>query len=327
MTPVSDGRHIWMMTSQGVVACYDLDGNQKWLKTFCRDGAEARLHSPVLTEGVLALFFDKEALGLDAATGETKWKAKPSVGFERHQLFAMPLGRTGVVLAQGMIVRVADGKILSANYLAEFQAPHAFPMAVNREDGIVYVNGLFPGKHGLDTAALRLTVAGDQATVELAWKRDGRLGGVDRSNTLGMFSVCYSQGKLYAAGSEFVLDARTGAEVRLAPGTSIPSATRHLLIAGSHVVGVRSKMCWYESCGLEHKEPPRGCDVESRTLDGAPLGAGRLTVPAADTPEKRQQRIDLAAGIYWEFGRAAPFFAGDRIYIRSNDELLCIGKR
>ena len=30
-TPVTDGKHIWVKYSFGVVACYDLDGNRKWL--------------------------------------------------------------------------------------------------------------------------------------------------------------------------------------------------------------------------------------------------------------------------------------------------------
>ena len=37
-TPVSDGKNVWVLTTNGVAACYDLDGNRKWARMLPKHG-------------------------------------------------------------------------------------------------------------------------------------------------------------------------------------------------------------------------------------------------------------------------------------------------
>ncbi len=64
-TPVSDGQHVYVWCGMGVAACYDLDGNRKWI-TRVPTGDLSYGSSPALADGVLAVFLNR-LYGLDAA--------------------------------------------------------------------------------------------------------------------------------------------------------------------------------------------------------------------------------------------------------------------
>lgn len=75
-TPCSDGRRIWMVFGQGLVACWTLDGKKKWVVTLEKPPHDwGGCVSPRLAGGVLAVQFD-HLFGLDPETGAEKWKIK-----------------------------------------------------------------------------------------------------------------------------------------------------------------------------------------------------------------------------------------------------------
>jgi outer membrane protein assembly factor BamB len=91
-TPVTDGKYIWVKCAAGVTACFDREGNRRWMvQTDYPDNGMTLCSSPVLAEGRLilelptALRGESEAagkqepalkmVGLDAETGRTAWEA------------------------------------------------------------------------------------------------------------------------------------------------------------------------------------------------------------------------------------------------------------
>jgi hypothetical protein len=73
------------------------------------------------------------------------------------------------------------------------------------------------------------------------------------------------------------------------------------------------------------------------TLDGKAISANPVLVPAPDEERARQRLETMGSstkpdewndGYEWTFSYSCPFtFAGSRVYLRSLDELICIGER
>ncbi|HUV39673.1 MAG TPA: PQQ-binding-like beta-propeller repeat protein [Planctomycetota bacterium] len=119
-TPVSDGRHVWVWVTNGVAACYDLEGNRRWIRRVDLDlkrpedkhGPYRYPSSPALVAGkfivsvsypgTVALIADDGSLGWinrDVASGIA--------------LIAGKVAGTDVVFSsRGDVIRVADGKVL-----------------------------------------------------------------------------------------------------------------------------------------------------------------------------------------------------------------------
>jgi len=110
MTPLTDGKHVWVHFGTGVAVCYDLAGDRKWAKFIEQPkqgwGTSA---SAVLAGGKLMVHINN-MVALDAATGEEKWKCQGL----RHSWgtsLVTKLGQAEVVVTPGGdFVRVEDGK-------------------------------------------------------------------------------------------------------------------------------------------------------------------------------------------------------------------------
>jgi len=75
-TPCTDGKHVYVWTSTGVAACYDLDGTRRWIRRIRADKLFYSA-SPAVIDGKLAVFMghvDGQLYGLDAKSGEIVWK-------------------------------------------------------------------------------------------------------------------------------------------------------------------------------------------------------------------------------------------------------------
>jgi len=111
-TPVSDGRHVWVLMGTGVAACFDLSGERRWVR-FVEGTSHASGHSasPVLCEGKLLIHVNS-LRAYDPLTGELIWE---NTGVPRSWGTPFPtrVGETAVVVtAKGKVVRVSDGRIL-----------------------------------------------------------------------------------------------------------------------------------------------------------------------------------------------------------------------
>lgn len=86
-SPVTDGKHLWVVNGNGELRCFDFAGNQVWMRDMQKDygkfGAQfGYASSPLLHEGVLYLqnlqgyFTDDPSyvLAIDSVSGKTIWR-------------------------------------------------------------------------------------------------------------------------------------------------------------------------------------------------------------------------------------------------------------
>ena len=111
-TPTSDGKNVYVVFGNGVVACFDLKGNRKWARfvenTRIGDGHCA---SPLLVGDKLLVHF-VNMVALDKETGRTAWTVKSTAKFGSPVL--AKIGNVQVVVtAGGDFIRVSDGEVLA----------------------------------------------------------------------------------------------------------------------------------------------------------------------------------------------------------------------
>jgi len=133
-TPVTDGKHIYVKFSTGANACFDLDGNRKWLvDTPYVDGGLTVGASPVLAddkviicqaayppdkESKVARDLDFRFIALDAETGKEVWRTyvdEPDRETSSPLVMRITNGKedmTVIVSDGGTVVRASDGKVL-----------------------------------------------------------------------------------------------------------------------------------------------------------------------------------------------------------------------
>lgn len=109
-TPVSDGKHVFVWSGMGVAACYDLAGKREWISRMETDHLTYG-SSPALSGGVLVTFLNR-LYGIDAKTGKLLWE-QPKIKNNVASLLAADLAGEAVVVTQrGDVVRARDGEIL-----------------------------------------------------------------------------------------------------------------------------------------------------------------------------------------------------------------------
>ena len=119
-TPMTDGTSIYLWLASGVTACYDLDGNRRWIRVDNLPSVEHGFSSsPLLVDGKIIVFM-RDLIAIDAKTGAIVWQI-PLVkheGFNPGGFFhGTPVrltvgGVPAIALANGTIVRASDGRIL-----------------------------------------------------------------------------------------------------------------------------------------------------------------------------------------------------------------------
>ena len=110
--PVSDGRLVYVFYGYGVAACYDLEGNRKWITRL--EAPEIRYScSPALGGGKLVTVFNGMQ-ALDLQTGKVAWK-QPEISSIAALIPARIKGTDVVCTRNGHVVRAADGKVMWRN--------------------------------------------------------------------------------------------------------------------------------------------------------------------------------------------------------------------
>jgi len=120
-TPVTDGKHIYTLFANGVLASFDMEGNQVWARWLgdpltretgdhMNGYAYGNAASLILVGGRLVLAYSY-LLAIDATNGETIWKS------DMYQDFGTPVhmrvsGIDLIALPDGSIVRLSDGVTL-----------------------------------------------------------------------------------------------------------------------------------------------------------------------------------------------------------------------
>jgi outer membrane protein assembly factor BamB len=218
-TPVTNGKEIFVAFGNGLVACYDLAGNRKWLKLIEHTNlAFAHSGSPILVGDRLLIHFT-DLVALNPKTGDEVWRLKYPSAWGTS--LATRIGEVDVVFTpKGAMVRVQDGKLL-----ADRVGNCGANSPILHEKTVYYVHG--------NANAIRLPESvGDVVKPQILWKGKAKGGGY------GFSSPVIHDGLLYAANDQgilTVLDAGTGElvyEERLnLGGSTYPSIS----VAGNRV--------------------------------------------------------------------------------------------
>ena len=165
--------------------------------------------------------------------------------------------------------------------------------------------------------AARFRLEGDRLIATVLWS------GIDGAGVSRHTGLLYHKGELFHPGGA-VLDAATGKVLRGKFGKGAVRAvpdTRHMLaIAGGHIYGLR------EGRGSETSPAQTGV-LEVYTLDGKKVASSELSNAPVEGAKKEQILATVGYNV-WPFSYSCPFnIAGDRIYVRSNDYLYCIGEK
>jgi outer membrane protein assembly factor BamB len=207
--PASDGKSIWTVFGSGIVACYDLGGNRRWMSWYeaRRSPNYGRTCSPVLVGARLLVHFGP-LLCLDAATGKLLWKndkAKATYGTPA----AARIGDTDVaVTPKGDLVRVADGKLLASGLGSSF-----YPSPVIQGRIVYFID------HAITAVELPAAV-GDSIEPKELWSED--LAGEFYASPLIRTGRIYTVDRL---ANYYVIDAASG-KTLLTKALSLPSAGR-----------------------------------------------------------------------------------------------------
>ena len=338
--PVSDGRYVYVSTVFCSHACFDLDGNLVWMdwrvpdmEIFKYTGLASKRRdffckSPLLVDGLFVSEVSGDIEARDAKTGRLCWNLKYHPGPNPHSTMAVSSSKVMdldgvrvVVMSCGLVVRVSDGKVM-----ADLSLP-GYP-EVGTDDGRDLVFSSSDQNHKT-LVAWRLVREGDTVKAVEVWRAAADCRGV---------TMAVHAGKIY--NGAHVVDIETGAVKNWGP----KGFTRwQIAVAGGKVWGLVGAS---SSSGKVRGVPARSdihksvADVglmRVRTLDGKTINDNPVPIPAPDE-ERAGQRLEMmgsstrpdewADGCVWTFSFSCPFtFAGSRIYLRSLDELICIGKR
>lgn len=327
-TPVSDGRHVWAVFGSNTVVCYDLDGNRRWMKWFPKGfdknskeagdpywGGYPRalfVASPVLIGDTLVVQSGRAIRGLDAATGEPRWEQdidryfEYAIGTPAH----LKLGETDVVVtAFGDVRRVSDGRLLATG--VGFSPNGASPAV--HGDVVFFENGANPGgrvpgvRHTIEAVRLAPEANGERVDAQGVWS--------DESHG-GFVSPVYHDGLLYHVDDGYltVRDAATGKVLNDPAKGGKPARVDHeysnLTLAGKYLIVSDNK---------------GGFAVWTAGPKTEPVARNALKV---DEPvgAKLEQRKQISGDLHWQFMFGVPFFDGTRMYVRSYDNLYCIGQ-
>ncbi len=326
-TPVSDGEHIWVKYAHGVVACYDLDGERRWIVDTKLRGTIAGVSSPVLigdtliveggpkyrakAEGRSMTDLAREAdvsagkkqdlhyvVALDATTGEERWNRVVKCGIggygtpdgPRALRLRGPDGPVDVVATQRVLLAAADGRVLSD----ACRVPPGHTGFV--DDGILY-GGSSSVSFWAETDAqvgIRYLVHGD--------------GGFTNNGC-----VLAADGRLYGNPDSRVKAGRT----------KIPWQTLVVVDATSGEVLFKQEPCM-EDVGHDYT-PPAACgdlvyltDTGNGSTWRAPGGGGGILVIETGNPPRLLARSSVEGQAY-----SGPVFDGPRMYLRTRKSLTC----
>ncbi|MCW8134022.1 MAG: PQQ-binding-like beta-propeller repeat protein, partial [Planctomycetota bacterium] len=313
-TPVSDGKYVCAFYTTGVSACYDLDGNRKWIAHGRGGGSEhGNFASPILVAGKLVVWAN-EMRAYDLETGKLAW-SNPAKGSNTYgSMFRVDCGGEPVAAFQcGYFTRIRDGKAIWGENI--FGDSVETPVV---ENGMIYANVGYPrNAEGLGFKAFKLpaNTESGKPTAACTFKTDWAddevpvVKGKSDFDRGYVASPLYHEGLVYRmteGGGLIVNDAATGA-VAYRKVLPVKPITKYWDWAGASVSPTFAGKYIYlsDNQGVTVViEPGRQYKEVARNV-------------LEDTSDGRKQSQNLAT----------PFFEGTRMYYRAPAVLYCIGEK
>lgn len=319
-TPVCDGKQVYVWSALGIVTCFDLDGNRKWI-AMPGPGAypPGRYATPALVDGKLIIAENpKDAhkgglIALDARTGEIAWSIVDKNAVEPFSsLVPLKVGGEDCVLYGGRLVHGKEGNVLVENG----------PELIGHIPTPVIENGVLYGIR--DSGGLLMKAKLPAALGNATMKNEGAVNCAVRMGMCGVIaSPLYHEGLLYVvdqSGQLYVLDTEAQKlvyEKDLGLGKGWPVDIYHNsdwgwtvnyaspMLAGKYiyVLGLSGTTVILKP-GREYKE------VARNKIDDSLLSAWNTI--GQDIPEHFS---------------ASPIAEGKRLYLRGGNYLYCIGER
>jgi outer membrane protein assembly factor BamB len=305
-TPVTDGKLVWIVSGNGMVACFDFAGNEKWkfdlVKKYGKVGTNFGYgSSPLLLDGKLILQMlhgmktddPSYVFALNAATGEILWRVdRPTDAIhETPDAYTTPAvletgGKKQIVVSGGGYVTGHDpetgkeiwrGGGLNPNNARDFRVISS-PVV---RDGMIYA----PTRKN-PLLAFKAGGTGDISQSHLAWSWTAR-GGPDVPTPV-------TDGKYFYMvddpGAITCLDAKTGKVIYGPEDTGIGRVSASPILADGKIY------------------------ITSETADVAVVEAG---------PKYRLIASNSLDGTYT---LCTPAFADGEIFLRTGTHLYCISK-
>jgi outer membrane protein assembly factor BamB len=308
-TPVSDGKHVWVWCGTGVAACYDLDGKRRWIARVSADDL-SYASSPALADGTLAVFLNR-LVGLEAATGKVRWEQK-RIRYNTAAVLAARIAGTPVFVSQrGDVIRARDGKIVYSERGSSGSSDTGWAPSVILGDVI------YQPKFGVGNLnVLDFTGAGGDA-----WKPKRTAIEVPNVRTFESKSV-----DRMTAGSPLVVDGVAYLIDIYSTFYAVDLKSRKLLY--SRDTGLRG-VFHYNALPLAASATLVGNHIIVQDNQGTAL----VLQPGGAYRQVAENRIATQIDRYWPIpaqetiGYSPPVADGNRLYIRGERYLYCIGKK
>jgi outer membrane protein assembly factor BamB len=290
-TPTSNGELVFCINAMGLCACYDLQGNQKWIRIIETAGDEDNFTSSPIFAGDRIVVSWGCLIALDAKTGKTLWKAADAKSTHGTPAIAKIGDDAVVVTPAGDIVRLTNGEVLCSGL---FESNYATPLV---EGNVVYV---------VDARAKAIELPAKAA-------KGMKLKELWKTNLVGHFmaSPVYKDGLLYTIENEkrrlHILDAKTG-ELLTVTRTMDAQSKAETTEPGVKIEGLAPAQYVYASPVVSEKNVFFFDDAGNTAV----LELGR---------KYKSVRVNKL-----EDGNAGtPFFVNDRIIIRGTRTVYCVG--
>jgi outer membrane protein assembly factor BamB len=292
-TPTSNGELVFSINATGLCACYDLRGDQKWIRIVETARDEEHFSSSPIFLGDRVILSWGCLLALNAKDGRTLWKATDARLTHGTPVIAKVGGEAVAVTPGGDVVRLADGEILCSEL---FESTYATPLV---EGNVLYVIDA-------EARAWELPARAEKGMrLKELWKT--RLGGTF------MASPVYRDGLLYTIENQrcrlHVLDAKTGA-VLTATRTVDEATKAERLEAGSKIDGLAPARYAYAS--------PAATEKHIFFFDDA----GNTAVLELGRKHRLVGVNKLEDGLV-----GTPFFVKDKVILRGSQTVYCVGEK
>jgi outer membrane protein assembly factor BamB len=236
-SPVTDGRHVWVMTGTGILKSFDLEGKELWARDIQRDYGRFGLNwgygsSPLLYEDALYVQVlhgmkthdPSYLLRIDASTGKTVWRVErpTKARVESPDSYTTPAllrhgPTTEIVLTGGDVVTGHDPATGKELWRADGLNPDNDPNHRIVASPVVFGDLIYAPSRERPLLALKAGGRGDVSSSHLLWSF-GNGPDVPTPVTDGTYLYVVND-----RGITWCLDAKTGQEIygkkRLHPGT------------------------------------------------------------------------------------------------------------
>jgi outer membrane protein assembly factor BamB len=313
-TPTSDGKHVCVFFTTGIAACYDLDGNRKWIDFGSGSGSEhGNFASPLLINNRFVVWAG-EMRGYEVETGKIVFNNTALKGNTYGSLFRIRTGNEWVAAFQsGYFTRISDGKPIWGQQV--FGDSVATPIV---EDGKIFAWVGFPRKasdRGFYAFPIPAATSDTPLTPAYAFKIDWKSEELLEDKGPHLYDRAYTASPLYVDGLIY--------QITQAGGLTVNDAATGQLVYRK-VLKIHPFIEDWDFAGASASPTLAGGYIYLMDNQGATI----IMKPGRTYEEVAQNMLETESdGKHQEQTLATPVFEGTRMYYRTQREIFCIGEK